>query len=75
LTDASGNTTVERGPFPGPSVGGYAIVNVADLNEAIELVKAFPLKQPGQGVEIRKIVDVDASPLPADVKAKAKQLR
>jgi hypothetical protein len=74
-SDDSGNSTVENGPFDGPSLGGYAVINVADLNEAIELVKGFPHAMPGNTVEIRRVVDINDLPLPDEVKAKAKQLR
>lgn len=75
ITDKSGNTTVQNGPFDGPSVGGYVVLNVADINEAVELVKSFPNKPEASGVEIRRIVNINDMPVPDEVKAKAKHLR
>jgi hypothetical protein len=75
LTDASGNQTVQNGPFHGPSFGGYSVITAADLNEATELVKTFPYKMPGSSVEIRRIVEFKDLPIPDEGKAKAKELR
>jgi hypothetical protein len=74
-TDASGNVSVNPGPFEGPSLGGYGILNVASIDEAVELVKGFPNRQPGAVVEIRRIIDLNEMPMPDDVKAKAKGIR
>ncbi|KAF2671950.1 hypothetical protein BT63DRAFT_437859 [Microthyrium microscopicum] len=73
--DGSGNSTVENGPFDGPSLGGYAVIDVADLNEAIALVKDFPSGFPSTTVEIRRVIDINDIPAPDAVKAKAKALR
>jgi len=75
VTDDAGNVTVNPGPFDGPSLGGYAIINVANIDEAVELVKSFPARQPGSGMEIRRIINIDDLPLPDEVKAKSKELR
>jgi hypothetical protein len=39
------------------------------------LVKAFPHRQPGTGLEIRRIINIDEMPVPDEAKAKAKALR
>jgi hypothetical protein len=75
LTDKSGNQTIQKGPFDGPSLGGYSVITAADLNEATELVKTFPYKMPGSGVEVRRIVEFKDLPIPDEGKAKAKELR
>jgi len=75
LTDDAGNVSVTQGPFDGPSLGGYAVLNVASIDEAVELVKAFPTRQPGSGMEIRRILSIDDLPLPDEIKAKSKELR
>jgi len=75
VTDASGNVSVQHPPFEGVSLGGYAVINAADLNEVIELVKASPAKMPNTGMEIRRVVDLDELPIPDEHKAKAKALR
>jgi len=75
VTDDAGNVSVNPGPFEGPSLGGYGILNVASIDEAVELVKGFPLRQSGTGLEIRRIINIDDLPLPDEVKAKSKELR
>jgi hypothetical protein len=75
VTDDAGNVSVNPGPFEGPSLGGYGILNVASIDEAVELVKGFPVRQPGTGLEIRRIINIDDLPLPDEVKAKSKELR
>ena len=75
LTDASGNQSVQNGPFEGPSLGGYSIINVQDITEATDLVKSFPYKVTGRGIEIRRIVDLNDLPIPDAAKAKAKEIR
>jgi hypothetical protein len=53
---ASGKITVTDGPFieAKETLGGYAIVDVSDLDAAIELAKTWP---PLQTVEVRPIVE------------------
>lgn len=75
LTDASGNVSVQEGPFDGPSLGGYGILNVASIDEAVEIVKGFPHHQPGSGLEIRRIINISELPLPEEILSKQKALR
>lgn len=61
-----GKITVSDGPFieSKETLGGYAIVDVPDLDAAIELAKGWP---PLQTLEIRPIVEQrDESSSPAD---------
>src|SRR5215218_308167 len=55
--DADGNTTVIDGPFAETKelIAGYAIWEVASMEEAVEWVKRSPLR--GSVVELRKILD------------------
>jgi len=75
LTDASGNVSVQEGPFDGPSLGGYGILNVASIDEAVDIVKGFPHHQPGSGLEIRRIINISELPLPEEILSKQKALR
>lgn len=54
--DEAGNVTVTDGPFVEAKemVGGYAIIDVADLDEAIELVSGWPSSAT---LEIRPVVN------------------
>jgi hypothetical protein len=54
--DETGNVTVTDGPFVEAKemVGGYAIIDVADLDEAIELVSGWPSSGT---LEIRPVVN------------------
>jgi hypothetical protein len=56
--DAAGNVTVTDGPFVEAKemVGGYAILDVADLDEAIALVSDWPS---AATLEIRPLVRQD----------------
>jgi len=56
--DEAGNVTVTDGPFVEAKemVGGYAIIDVADLDEAIELVSGWPSSAT---LEIRPVVRQD----------------
>ena len=51
----NGSRVVTDGPFAesGEVVGGYCIVNVADLDEALALAKSWP----GGSVEVRPVVE------------------
>jgi hypothetical protein len=53
----AGNVTIVDGPFleAKESIGGYGVVEVKDLDEAIELAKSWPW---GGVVEIRPIVEM-----------------
>ena len=75
IADASGNLSVQNESSDAPSFGGYTVINVEDLHEATELVKAFPYKAPNSRIEVRRIVDLNDSPMPEQAKAKAKELR
>ncbi|MES9537058.1 MULTISPECIES: YciI family protein [unclassified Actinomadura] len=57
--DADGDTTVIDGPFTETKelVAGYAIWEVASMEEAVEWVKRSPLRD--SEVELRKILDAD----------------
>jgi hypothetical protein len=57
------NKVVTDGPFPEAKelVGGYLIVQTADLNEAVELAKGCPgLSDASCNVEVRAIKSMDA---------------
>jgi hypothetical protein len=56
--DEAGNVTVTDGPFMEAKevVGGYAIIDVADLDEAIQLVSGWPSRAT---LEIRPLVRAD----------------
>jgi hypothetical protein len=76
VTDANGATTVQKGPFGEKVASGYAVVNCANLDEAIELASSFPNKEPNHGVEIRQIMTLeDFGAIPEEGKARAKALR
>lgn len=61
-----GKPVVVDGPFNEAKevIGGFSVIDVADLDAAIELVKTWPsLDFPGVAIEIRPIVDhSDMSP-------------
>lgn len=52
--DGSGKPVITDGPYAesGEVIGGYCIVDVADLDEALSMAKAWP----GGPVEIRPVV-------------------
>jgi hypothetical protein len=58
--DATGNVTVTDGPFIEAKevVGGYALIDVADLDEAIALVSGWPSSA---SLEIRPLVNQDGT--------------
>lgn len=58
--DEAGNVTVTDGPFVEAKevVGGYAIIDVADLDEAIALVSGWPS---AASLEIRPLVNQDGA--------------
>ena len=77
LTDASGTSTVQKGPFTDKVAGGYALISAGSLDEVLELVKTYP-SEPNTGVEIRQVMSVDAGDygnVPASANEKAKMLR
>lgn len=53
---SGGNSTLIDGPFmeAKEAIGGYAIVDVADLDEAIAVFRTFP--SPSSKAEIRPVV-------------------
>jgi hypothetical protein len=69
--DTDGNATVIDGPFAETKelIAGYAIWEVASMDEAVEWVKRSPVR--GSVVELRKILDVDdfADSFPAELAA------
>jgi hypothetical protein len=73
ITDQSGSTTVQKGPFD-QGIGGYSVLNVASLEQAIELVKSGPMRK-GNGLEIRQIINAEDFPIPEEAKAKGRELR
>jgi hypothetical protein len=73
-SDGSGEFKLEKGPFSGPSIGGYAVINVTDIDEAVELVKGFGAKQAGS-LEIRKILNLEELPIPDEQKATGRKIR
>ena len=58
-----GKPVVTDGPFleTKESIGGYAIVEVADLDEALEMARTWPS---GASVEVRPVIERQA-PIPA----------
>ena len=75
--DADGNTTVIDGPFAETKelVAGYAIWEVASMDEAVEWVKRSPVR--GSVVELRKILDAEDfdDSFPAEIAAAEKRMR
>jgi hypothetical protein len=75
--DADGNTTVIDGPFAETKelVAGYAIWEVASMDEAVEWVKRSPVR--GSEVELRKILDAEDfdDSFPAEIAAAEKRMR
>jgi hypothetical protein len=75
--DADGNATVIDGPFAETKelIAGYAIWEVASMDEAVEWVKRSPVR--GSVVELRKILDVDdfADSFPAEQEAAEERAR
>ena len=69
--DADGNATVIDGPFAETKelIAGYAIWEVASMDEAVEWVKRSPVR--GSVVELRKILDAEdfADSFPAELEA------
>ena len=57
-TDAAGEVTVTDGPFAETkeALGGYYLIEAADLDEAIAIAKQVPA--PFGGVEVRPIMDI-----------------
>ncbi|OCK74017.1 DGPFAETKE family protein [Lepidopterella palustris CBS 459.81] len=70
----SGARTVTNGPFGEPIMGGYFILNVSNLDEAIQIVKDMPVSKEG-AVEIRRLVEIADIPAPPDQIERAKALR
>jgi hypothetical protein len=75
--DADGDTTVIDGPFAETKelVAGYAIWEVASMDEAVEWVKRSPLRN--NEVELRKILDAEDfdDSFPAEIAAAEKRMR
>lgn len=66
VVSRSGGRTVD-GPFveSTEAVGGYFLLTVADLNEAIEIAKDCPSVKLGLTVEVRPVADMCPSLRPA----------
>jgi hypothetical protein len=75
--EADGTATVIDGPFAESKelIAGYAIWEVASMEEAVEWVRRSPVRQ--GVVELRKILDADdfAGSFPAELAAAEQQLR
>ena len=75
--DADGKTTVIDGPFAETKelVAGYAIWEVASMDEAVEWVKRSPLRD--SEVELRKILDAEDfdDSFPAEIAAAEQRMR
>jgi hypothetical protein len=75
--DADGNPTVIDGPFAETKelIAGYAIWEVASMDEAVEWVKRSPVR--GSVVELRKILDAEdfADSFPAELAAAEERAR
>ena len=75
--DADGNATVIDGPFAETKelIAGYAIWEVASMDEAVEWVKRSPVR--GSVVELRKILDAEdfADSFPAELAAAEERAR
>lgn len=75
--DADGNTTVIDGPFAETKelVAGYAIWEVASMDEAVEWVKRSPLRD--SEVELRKVLDAEDfdDSFPAEIAAAEQRMR
>ena len=56
--EAPGEHVVTDGPFAETKeqVGGYDVINVANLDEALEWAKKVPM-QPGGSIEVRPVMD------------------
>ena len=59
--DAAGGFTTTDGPFveTKEALGGYYLVEAADLDEAIALAKQVPVLAPTAGLEVRPIMVFD----------------
>jgi hypothetical protein len=75
--DADGNSTVVDGPFAETKelIAGYAIWEVASMEEAVEWAKRSPLRN--SEMELRKILDADdfADSFGAEIEAAAERAR
>ena len=75
--DADGNTTVVDGPFAETKelIAGYAIWEVASMEEAVEWAKRSPLRN--TEMELRKILDAEdfTDSFGAEIEAAAEQAR
>jgi hypothetical protein len=75
--DADGNTTVVDGPFAETKelIAGYAIWEVASMEEAVEWAKRSPLRD--TEMELRKILDAEdfADSFGAEIDAAAERAR
>ena len=75
--DADGNTTVVDGPFAETKelIAGYAIWEVASMEEAVEWAKRSPLRN--TEMELRKILDAEdfTDSFPAELAAAEERAR
>jgi hypothetical protein len=59
--DADGNVVTTDGPFveANEEVGGYAVIDVPDLDTALSIAKTWPaLQMPGESVEVRPVMEM-----------------
>jgi len=59
--DGAGGFTTTDGPFveTKEALGGYYLVEAADLDEAIELARQVPVAAAGAGLEVRPVMVFD----------------
>jgi hypothetical protein len=60
-SDGAGGFTTTDGPFveTKEALGGYYLVEAADLDEAIEMAKKVPVAGAGAGLEVRPVMVFD----------------
>lgn len=59
--DADGNVITTDGPFveANEEVGGYAVIDVPDLDTALAIAKTWPaLQMPTESVEVRPVMEM-----------------
>jgi hypothetical protein len=61
LVSGAGGKTVIDGPYTEGKeiVGGYFVINAADVNEAVKICEGYPDYETGGKVQVRQIMKVD----------------
>lgn len=61
LISGNGGSTVTDGPYTEGKevVGGFFIVNAADINEAVAMSKEYPDYDKGGSVQVRQVMRMD----------------